>query len=63
MPLRDYQCTECKKIYEDVLEKPDEHMQYCGDCGGLVKLLLSAPNFELKGERWAKDNYGLKDKK
>ena len=63
MPLRDYRCTKCERVYLDVLEKPKEHMEVCEDCGGLVERVLSLSNFQLNGERWAKDNYGLKDSK
>ena len=62
MPLRDYKCTKCERFYLDVLEKKDEHMEVC-DCGGLVERLISLSNFELNGERWAKDSYGLKESK
>jgi putative FmdB family regulatory protein len=61
MPLRDYQCTECDKIYQDVLEKRDEKMLSCEDCGGLVERIMSLTNFQLKGDNWyKKDLYGLK---
>ncbi|MEK6816386.1 MAG: hypothetical protein AABY09_02140 [Nanoarchaeota archaeon] len=59
MPLRDYECGMCRRVYQDVLEKREQHMEHCEDCGGLVRLLISKASFELVGSGWARDNYGL----
>lgn len=61
MSLRDYRCTKCERFYLDVLEKLKEHMESCEDCGGLVERVISLSNFQLKGDGWAKDDYGLKN--
>ena len=64
MPLYEYQC-QCGKTVE-ILQKVGAQAPYCGACaidrGTSVEMkkMVSRTSFSLKGEGWAKDNYGLK---
>ena len=55
MPIFDYQCLECAHIIEDVLQKADEDLKYCPECGAEgMRKLIGVPNFQLKGDGWYK---------
>ena len=55
MPIFDYQCLECAHIIEDVLQKADEDLIYCPECGAeSLRKLIGAANFHLKGDGWYK---------
>ena len=66
MPIYDYKCDECGNT--------EEHLQDMGapspDCSSCLKKqkkvsmkkVISKTSFVLKGNHWAKDNYGLQDK-
>ena len=55
MPIFDYQCLQCAHIIEDVLQKFDEDLKYCPECGAEdMRKLLGAANFQLKGDGWYK---------
>lgn len=56
--LFDFKCYKCGNVEEHLVESNKEIVM-CS-CGEKMTKLLSAPPFHLKGNNWAKDNYGLK---
>ena len=57
MPLHDYKCIGCGKLYEDVWHKINEDPS-CESCGGeLEKLVSKNTTFKLEGDGWYKDGY------
>ncbi len=61
MPIFEYKCHKCKKVFEKIVKDVDE-MVVC-DCNYVTERLF--PNkitFELKGDGWAKDGYQKKEK-
>ena len=55
MPIFDYQCLKCAHIIEDVLQKSDEDLKYCPECGAEeLRRLIGTANFQLKGDGWYK---------
>ena len=55
MPIFDYQCLQCAHIIEDVLQKFDEDLKYCPECGtDNMRRLIGVSNFHLKGDGWYK---------
>ena len=57
MPLYEYRCKECNKVFE-VLQKLDaEPLNDCLYCGGSVEKLISAPSFRFKGSGWYVTDY------
>ena len=61
MPIYEYQCTACGKIFEVFQSFKDEPLQKCGYCSGKVTKLISNCSFQLKGTGWYITDYGRKD--
>lgn len=57
MPLYDYQCAKCGKVFEVRQKFSDEPLTTHPDCGGDVTKLLSAPAFQFKGSGWYITDY------
>jgi putative FmdB family regulatory protein len=58
MPLYEYQCSKCGKVFEVIQKFSDAPLTVHEDCGGQVERLLSAPAFHLKGTGWYATDYG-----
>lgn len=54
-----YKCKECDYEFEHK-QKLNDPKPSCPKCEHEVKKLPAISNFVLKGNGWAKDNYGLK---
>ena len=55
MPIFDYQCLQCAHIIEDVLQKSEDDLKFCPECGtDELRRLVGAANFQLKGDGWYK---------
>jgi putative FmdB family regulatory protein len=57
MPLYEYQCAKCGKVFEVRQKFSDEPLTVHEDCGGDVTKLLSAPAFQFKGSGWYITDY------
>ena len=57
MPLYEYQCSKCDKIFEVIEKFADAPLTVHEGCGGHVQRLLSAPAFQLKGSGWYATDY------
>jgi putative FmdB family regulatory protein len=57
MPLYEYQCSKCDKIFEVIEKFSDAPLTVHEGCGGKVERLLSAPTFQLKGSGWYATDY------
>lgn len=57
MPIYEYQCVDCEKVFEKIQKFSDKPLTECEECGGELKKLISAGAFHLKGRGWAKDGY------
>ena len=63
MPLYEYKCEDCEKVFEEMLhfsERDNPINAPCSfpTCGGKVHLKMSLGSFHLKGGGWYKDGYG-----
>jgi len=58
MPLYEYQCSKCEKVFEVRQKFSDEPVTVHEDCGGSVVKLMSAPAFSFKGSGWYVTDYG-----
>ena len=64
MPVFDYRCPKCGRVYKDVYVTDFNATMLCkernitGDCNGVLKKLLSAPNVIFKGSGWTEKFYG-----
>jgi len=64
MPIREFECEDCGYITEYIMfHKSKLTSIKCKKCGGKAKLVISAPNFKVKGFN-AKNRYShTKDEK
>jgi putative FmdB family regulatory protein len=58
MPLYDYKCHKCGKVFEVRQKFSDEILTVHPDCGGEVHRLISAPAIQFKGTGWYVTDYG-----
>ena len=57
MPLYEYQCAKCGKVFEVIQKYSDSPLTVHEGCGGEVVKLLSAPAFHFKGSGWYATDY------
>jgi putative FmdB family regulatory protein len=57
MPIYEYECDACEKVFEVQQRISDEPLRSCPDCHGAVKKLVSMSSFQLKGGGWYADGY------
>jgi putative FmdB family regulatory protein len=60
MPVYEYECPACDKVFEVQQKMSDAPLSSCPDCGGDVKKLVSMSSFQLKGGGWYADGYSSK---
>ncbi len=60
MPVYEYECPACEKVFEVQQRISDDPLSSCPDCGGKVKKLVSMSSFQLKGGGWYSDGYSSK---
>jgi putative FmdB family regulatory protein len=58
MPLYDYRCHSCGKVFEVRQKFADEPLKTHEGCGGEVERLISAPALQFKGSGWYVTDYG-----
>ena len=57
MPVYEYECRECEKVFEIQQKMADAPLTVCPDCTGPVTKLISMNSFQLKGGGWYADGY------
>ena len=57
MPVYEYECNGCQKIFEVQQRIADAPVSVCPECGGNVRKLISMSSFRLKGGGWYTDGY------
>ncbi|MBK5290862.1 MAG: zinc ribbon domain-containing protein [Acidobacteriia bacterium] len=57
MPLYEYRCKGCGKVFEVIQKYSDTPLTMHEECGASVEKLLSAPSFHLKGTGWYATDY------
>lgn len=57
MPVYEYECQDCDKVFEVQQKISDGPMSDCPECGGGVKKIVSMSSFQLKGQGWYADGY------
>lgn len=60
MPLYEYLCTDCKERTAKLQSFSASNRLKCPKCGGEARRVISQSSFQLKGDGWYKDHYGLK---
>jgi putative FmdB family regulatory protein len=57
MPVYEYECPACEKVFEMHQGINDNPLTSCSVCGGNVKKIVSMSSFHLKGGGWYSDGY------
>jgi putative FmdB family regulatory protein len=57
MPLYEYRCSKCNRVFEVLQKFSDAPLELHEDCGGPVERLISAPSFQFKGSGWYITDY------
>lgn len=57
MPIYEYQCQSCEKVFEYMQRMADDPKTECEACQGALERLISQSAFHLKGGGWYKDLY------
>ncbi|MDR3628960.1 MAG: zinc ribbon domain-containing protein [Desulfocapsaceae bacterium] len=57
MPVYEYECSACEKVFEVQQRIADQPLTHCPECKGEVKKLMSMSSFQLKGGGWYADGY------
>lgn len=57
MPLYEYRCSTCGKVFEVIQKFSDAALTVHEGCGGAVERLLSASAFQFKGSGWYATDY------
>lgn len=57
MPVYEYECNDCRKVFEIQQRMADAPLTICPECEGTVRKLVSMSSFQLKGGGWYADGY------
>jgi putative FmdB family regulatory protein len=57
MPIYEYQCPKCEKVFDVIQKFSDAPLEKCEECGGPVSKLVSMSSFALKGTGWYTTDY------
>lgn len=57
MPIYEYRCEKCGKVFEVLQRFSDAPVKIHEDCGGEVEKLISHSAFQLKGSGWYQTDY------
>jgi len=57
MPIYEYRCEKCGKVFEVLQRFSDDPVKIHEDCGGEVEKLISHSAFQLKGSGWYQTDY------
>lgn len=59
MPIYEYTCGKCGVVFERWSKqiRDGDWTEFCTECGGVGKHIISPSSFVLKGEGWYRDGY------
>lgn len=60
MPLYEYRCSKCGKVFEVIQKFADAPLTEHPECGGAVERLLSTSALQFKGSGWYVNDYAKK---
>ena len=58
MPIYEYKCPSCRKVFEEWVKAHDTAPKPCPDCGTIAPHIVSNTTFVLKGGGWYVTEYG-----
>jgi len=60
VPIYEYQCAECNKVFEAFQKISDDPLVECKFCKGSVERIVSKTSFQFKGDGWYVTDYAKK---
>ena len=65
MPIYEYKCSKCDKIFERIVSIADSNKSIFCDCSpnSKAKKIISAPSFRLDGSGWYETDFKTGNKK
>tara|TARA_B100000900_G_scaffold413259_1_gene436868 strand:- start:1589 stop:1870 length:282 start_codon:yes stop_codon:yes gene_type:complete len=65
MPIYEYKCSKCNKIFERIIPVADSSKSVFCDCSpnAQAKKIISAPSFRLEGSGWYETDFKTGNKK
>ena len=65
MPIYEYKCTKCEKVFERIVSVADSSKAVFCDCSpkAKAKKIISAPSFRLEGSGWYETDFKTGNKK
>ena len=57
MPIYEYRCKSCEKVFEVIQQLGDRPLRKCRECSGKLEKLVSRTAFLLKGGGWYNEGY------
>ena len=63
MPLYEYRCRACEKVFEYIQGLSEGPKRKCEDCAGRLEKLVSRSGFVLKGSGWYETDFKGKGSK
>ena len=65
MPIYEYKCTKCDKVFERIISVADSSKVVFCDCSpkAKAKKIISAPSFRLEGSGWYETDFKTGNKK
>jgi putative FmdB family regulatory protein len=57
MPIYEYECSKCGKVFEVFQRITEDPLTKCKSCEGTVNRLISQCSFQLKGTGWYVTDY------
>lgn len=63
MPVYEYECKKCEKVFEVQQKMADDPLKECPECQAPVTKLMSMSSFQLKGGGWYADGYSSASEK
>jgi len=57
MPIYEYRCTSCERVFEVIQQLGDRQLRKCRECSGKLEKLVSRAAFHLKGGGWYSEGY------
>ena len=60
MPIYEYRCQDCDRVFERLQRISDEPLEVCRHCGGAARRIVSSPAIQFLGSGWYVTDYARK---